>query len=271
MTGLAFLFGLIAGSFLNVCIYRLPRDLSVARPRRSFCPHCRKTIAWHDNIPLLSYLMLRGRCRNCGGPIPVRYPVVELLTGGLFAAAVYQGGASVWSLKACLMAALLVGLIFSDLEQLILPDEFTKGGLAAALVFAWIAPLHDGTAPTLLWLCGVEVSGRPASLADAVLGAAVPAGLLWAGGALYEKIRRREGLGFGDVKMTAMMGAFLGLRGALMAMIVGSVLGSIIGLAYIKIAGKDPATTHLPFGTFLGIGGLAALYAGRALADWYGL
>ena len=265
---LGFFFGLLIGSFLNVCIYRLPRDLSVIRPRRSYCPHCEATIAWYDNIPLLSYFMLRGRCRRCAAGISARYPVVELLTGILFAVAMYQHGPTADGVKACLFAFLLIGLIFSDLEQFILPDEFTLGGLAAGLLLAWFIPLHDETAPALLWLVGVDVAGAWASLADAALGAALPAGFLWLGGSLYEKVRRREGLGLGDVKMVAMMGAFLGLQGALFAMIVGSVLGSIMGLTYIKLAGKDPATTHLPFGTFLGIGGLTVLYGGTSLLGW---
>jgi leader peptidase (prepilin peptidase)/N-methyltransferase len=270
VTLLALLFGLLIGSFLNVCIYRLPRDLSVTRPRRSYCPHCKNTIAWYDNVPLISYVLLRGRCRRCGGSISLRYPTVELLTGVLFAAAVHQFEATAMAAKACLVAALLVGLIFADLEEFILPDEFTLGGLAAGLVLAYFIEVDDQTARALLWVAGVEVGGGAGSVVEAALGAMLPAGLLWAGGALYEKVRKREGLGFGDVKMMAMMGAFFGLGGALLAMIVGSVLGSVIGLAYIKITRQDAATTHLPFGTFLGAGGLATLFAGPTLSGWYG-
>lgn len=271
MIWMAFLFGLLIGSFLNVCIYRLPRDLSVARPRRSFCPHCNATIAWYDNIPLISFALLRGRCRQCGAAISLRYPVVELLTGVAFALAVAEHGATALAWKTCLFASLLIGLIFSDLEEFILPDEFTLGGLAVALILAWFVPIEDGTAPALLWLAGMDLAGAAASLSDALLAALLPALFLWVGGFLYEKIRGREGLGFGDVKMVAMMGAFLGLRAALLAMIIGSFLGSVIGLGYIKLAGKDPATTHLPFGSFLGIGGLVMLYAGPRLTAWYGI
>jgi leader peptidase (prepilin peptidase)/N-methyltransferase len=195
--------------------------------------------------------------------------VVELLTGVLFAIAGYQYGLTLPAAKACLAAALLTGLLFSDLENFILPEEFTWGGMAAGLALAWFLPLNDGTAPALLWLLGLDVKGVAASMADAALGAALPAGFLWLGGVLYEKIRGREGLGFGDVMMVAMMGTFFGLRGNLMALIIGSVMGSITGLAYLGITGKDPATTHLPFGTFLGIGGLAVLYAGGWLTGWY--
>jgi leader peptidase (prepilin peptidase)/N-methyltransferase len=266
----AFLFGLLIGSFLNVCIYRLPRDLSVVRPSRSYCPHCGATIAWYDNVPLLSYVLLQGRCRSCRGRISARYPAVELLTGILFAAAVAEHGPSAAAAKTCLAAALLIGLIFADLEEFILPDEFTLGGLAAALVLAWFVPVEDETASALVWLLGAPVPLVARSVVEAAAGAALPAALLWAGGVLYQKIRGREGMGFGDVKMMAMMGAFFGLRGALLAMIVGSVLGSVTGLLYIKLTGKDAATTHLPFGTFLGIGGLVFLYWGKPLAAWYG-
>jgi leader peptidase (prepilin peptidase)/N-methyltransferase len=263
------LFGLIVGSFLNVCIYRLPRYLSVARPRRSYCPYCNSQITWYDNIPVLSFLLLGGRCRNCGGRISARYPAVEVLTGVLFAIAGYSYGLSLVSIKACLAAALLIGLLFSDLENFILPEEFTWGGLAAGLILACFLPLNDGTAAALLWLLGLDVQGAAASVADAALGAAAPAGLLWIGGALYEKIRGREGLGFGDVMMVAMMGSLFGLRGNLMALIIGSVLGSITGLTYLWATGKDPATTHLPFGTFLAIGGLVVLFAGGWLSGWH--
>src|ERR1039458_9901222 len=142
---LAFLFGLLIGSFLNVCIYRWPRDLSVVRPR-SHCPSCEKTIAWYDNIPLLSYALLGGRCRHCRARISPRYPVVELLTGALFFVFVWRLGPSLAAVKFCLLSALLVGLTFSDLEARILPDEFTLGGMAAGLVLAWFVPVNDDIA-----------------------------------------------------------------------------------------------------------------------------
>jgi leader peptidase (prepilin peptidase) / N-methyltransferase len=257
---LAFLFGLLIGSFLNVCIHRLPRDLSVVRPR-SRCPECEHPIASYDNIPLASYVLLRGRCRHCAAPISPRYPLVELLTGLLFAAAVLMHGPAAEAAKLCLFSALMVGAIFADLETLILPDEFTLGGLAAGLALALFIPVGDGTAGALLWMAGVENPGpRVESLADAALGAALPAGLLWLGGWAFEKVRHKEGLGFGDVKLVAAIGAFLGLRGAVGAILAGSVLGSVIGLLYIKLTGKDMGSYQLPFGTFLGIGAVASAF-----------
>lgn len=256
---LAFLFGLLIGSFLNVCIHRMPKDLSVVRPR-SHCPACEHMIAWYDNIPLVSYLLLRAHCRHCGARISPRYPAVELLTAALFAAAVAQHGATPAGLKLCLFAALMVGLLFSDLESLILPDEFTLGGLAAGLALAIFIPVDDVTAQALLWLAGVEAGPRLRSVAEAVLAAAIPAGFLWLGGWLFEKIRHKEGLGFGDVKLVALIGAFLGLRETLLTLLSGSILGSVVGLLYIKLTGKDAATYELPFGTFLAAAALAVAF-----------
>jgi leader peptidase (prepilin peptidase)/N-methyltransferase len=250
---LALLAGLLIGSFLNVCIYRMPRDLSVVSPR-SFCPSCEHTVAWYDNVPILSYLVLRGRCRHCAKPIPVRYPVVEALTGLLFFSFVLVLGPSLNALKLCVFSALVVGLTFSDLEQRILPDEFTLGGIGLGLVFSTLVQFHDTFAAIFLPYTWNHVW---ISLAESVLAAILPALLLWVLGALYFKIRKREGLGLGDVKMVAMIGAFLGLQGAIETVMVGSVLGSVIGLIYVYGARKDPGSYELPFGTFLGAGAIA--------------
>ncbi len=261
---LAFLAGLVIGSFLNVCVYRWPRDLSVVRPR-SFCPACEHTVAWYDNVPVLSYLLLRGRCRHCRAWISPRYPVVELLTACLFFVIVLAYGPSAAALKWCVFCALLIGLIFSDLEERILPDEMTLGGTAAGIALAALVPFDDGFAMLFLpadW-------GRAAlSVADAVLGACLSGGLLWLIGTLYLKVRHRDGLGFGDVKMVGMIGAFLGLQGALLTVVLGSILGSVLGLLYIFIARKKASTYELPFGTFLGAAALAvALLREHVLAS----
>jgi leader peptidase (prepilin peptidase) / N-methyltransferase len=257
---LALLFGLLIGSFLNVCIYRLPQDLSVVRPR-SYCPSCNHPIAWYDNVPLLSYALLRGRCRHCKAPISLRYPVVELMTGLLFFAFVWRLGVSLAALKFCLLSALLVELTFSDLDSRILPDEFTLGGTAAGLALAWFVPVKPYIAEVLLW--GTRLHGNPhwTSVVEALLGAIVPGFCLWFAGWLYFKLRHREGLGLGDVKLVAMVGAFLGLNGALFMLIGGSLAGSLIGYAYIRITHQDPATYELPFGTFLGLAGIAVALA----------
>jgi leader peptidase (prepilin peptidase)/N-methyltransferase len=251
----AFLFGLLIGSFLNVCIHRWPRGRSVVRPR-SHCVRCRHIIAWYDNIPVLSYILLGGRCRHCKRHISIRYPLVELATGVLFCYLVWTLGATAAALKACVFTAMLLALVFCDLEKRILPDEFTLGGAILGLVFAWFVPVQDITAQAVLWIFGFNISGKPQSLAEAAFGSLLPAAFLWAGGWLYEKVRHREGLGLGDVKLIVMVGAFLGLRGALQTMILGCVSGLILGYGYIKATHKDASTYELPFGTFLGIAGL---------------
>jgi len=259
---LAFLFGLVIGSFLNVCIYRMPRDLSVVRPR-SFCPACERTIAWYDNIPLLSYALLRAHCRWCAARIPWRYPLVEALTGTLFAWIVLTQGATPAAAKGCLFAALMVGLIFSDLEERILPDEFTLGGAFAGVLLAVWIPIDRGIISLFL---PYSWGGRIISVVEAAAGALLTSLMVWTIGAVYQKIRKRDGLGLGDVKMIATAGAFLGLEGALLTLMIGSILGSVVGLAYIRIAGKDSATYELPFGSFLGVAALGIILFRLSLA-----
>ena len=249
----ALLFGLLIGSFLNVCIHRWPRGRSVVSPR-SHCVRCRKMIPWYDNIPLVSYLVLRGRCRYCGRPISIRYPAVELITALLFMFFVYRLGLTASAAKYCVFSAIMVALAFCDLEKRLLPDEFTLGGLAIGVAFSLFVPIDTEAGSLMgmfLYLAGVNVNPRVQSLADSVFAAAVLAGILWGAGELYRKVRGREGLGFGDVKLVAAVGAFLGFRLALAAMAWGGVAGSLIGLAYIWIARRDASTFELPYGTFL--------------------
>jgi leader peptidase (prepilin peptidase)/N-methyltransferase len=265
---LAGLFGLLIGSFLNVCIYRWPRDLSVIRPR-SACTACEKQIAWYDNVPILSYVILRGRCRHCGDRIHWRYPVVELMTAISFAYFVGHSGLTIEAAKYCIFSAILIVLIFSDLDMLILPDEMTLGGLIAGLVLALFTPVPDSTFHLFASIFGFQLPPRAGMLGESLLGAIVPAGTIWFGGWIFEKLRHKEGLGFGDVKMLAMIGAFLGIGGALLTVILGAVAGSIAGLAFIKLTGKDTATYQLPFGTFLGAAALVAAIEGQSVVGWY--
>jgi len=260
---LAGVFGLLIGSFLNVCIYRLPRDLSVAAPR-SHCPECEEPIAWYDNIPVVSYLALRARCRKCGWRIPVRYPLVELATGALFFLAVYWNGLSPLAVKQCVFAALMVELAVSDLETMILPDEFTLGGTALGFAFSLWVPMDAGIVTLLL---GGRWGPTGASAAESLVGAVFAAGALSFVGWIYEKIRGREGMGFGDVKLIASIGAFLGLHNTLFAVLLGSVAGSIIGLGWAMARKKSIATTEMPYGTFLCAGALAVAFLGP-YAGW---
>ena len=248
----AALFGLLIGSFLNVCIYRMPRDLSVVRPR-SHCPECETPIAWYDNIPVLSWFLLRGRCRHCNSGIPWRYPAVELLTAAAFCGGVWMLGWTVAALKFCVFAAMQIALLFTDVEERILPDEFTIGGAVVGVAFAAFIRSPGGVLELLL---PRDWSPRVVSMIDAAGGALILSLILWGIGAAYEKIRKREGLGLGDVKMVGMIAAFLGLGGALFTVVVGSVLGTVVGLGYILLARKDASTYELPFGSFLAVAAL---------------
>ena len=265
---IALVAGLLIGSFLNVCIYRMPRDLSVVRPR-SFCPACEHPIAWYDNVPVFSYFLLGRRCRQCGQPISARYPIVELLTAALFFAIVNALGPTAVAAKLCLLVALLVGLTFADLEERTLPDEFTLGGTVVGLVLAWFVPVDDVIAHLLLPALGIRPAEAWMSVAESALGAALPSGFLWLGGLLFEKIRHKEGLGLGDVKMIAMIGAFLGLRATLLTLVLGSISGSVIGLIYIHFTKKDASTYELPFGTFLGFAAMFVALTGQKVIAWY--
>jgi leader peptidase (prepilin peptidase)/N-methyltransferase len=248
----AVLFGLIFGSFLNVCIYRLPRDLSVAWPG-SRCLSCGHGIAAYDNIPVLSYLILGGRCRHCRSSIYWRYPVVEAITAALFGLGVWIWGPTGQAAKFALFAFLLVGMIFADLETRLLPDEFTKGGLIAGLVISLFVPMKMGLMAVFLPMSWA----RFAPLADAAAGAGLVSGSLWGLAYVYSKVRHKEGLGFGDVKMVAMIGAFQGLAPALMTIFIGCIGGTLIGVAYIYLAKKDFSSYEMPFGSFLGVAALA--------------
>lgn len=250
---LAVLAGLLIGSFLNVCIFRLPRDLSVVTPARSFCPGCEAMIAWYDNIPLLSFALLGGRARCCKERIPLRYPIVELATAVAFGVSVWRFGATLHGVKMCLFAAIMIDLIATDFEERILPDEFTLGGTALGLLLSWFVLLEVDVASLLFYLLGInEPSAQVFSLTESALGAAIGSGMLWFVAWAYEKIRHREGMGFGDVKMMALLGAFLGLRPALLTFFLASVAGSVLGILFIWLAKKESQTYELPFGSFLG-------------------
>jgi leader peptidase (prepilin peptidase)/N-methyltransferase len=262
---LAGLAGLLIGSFLNVCIYRMPRDLSVVKPR-SFCPECDRGIAWYDNVPVLSYALLRGRCRQCHARIPFRYPLVEILTAVSFFVSVRLLGMNGVAIKYCMFSAITIALIFSDIEERILPDEFTIGGTLAGLVIAFAMPSESG-----IWryLLSSVHNARVLSTIEAGFAALFSSGALWLVGFTYQKMRHREGLGLGDVKMVAMIGAFLGLRGVLLTLIIGSLLGAVVGLCYIFFTGKDASTYELPFGAFLGVAALAVAFWGEFMITWY--
>ncbi len=256
------IFGLLIGSFLNVVIYRLPRDLSIVRPR-SHCPACNHMIHAWDNIPLLSYLLLGGKCRNCGAPIPIRYPLVEVLTALIFAGFVTMHGVTLTALRDCILAALFLALTFTDLETRLLPEPLTIGGILIGLLFSLLVPIHDGSAALL------GFSGALGSFLDSVIGAVIPAALLWGTGWLFERVRHKQGLGFGDVVMIAEVGAFLGLRAAILTLVVASIAGTLVGVLFLLQKRKDAWSYELPLGSFLGIAAIAVAAFGDRFISWY--
>jgi leader peptidase (prepilin peptidase)/N-methyltransferase len=264
----ALVLGLVIGSFLNVVILRLPQGVSISLPR-SRCTQCQKFISWYDNVPVLSYLILRGRCRNCKKPYSPRYPFIEALTGVVSVLLELKFGLTVeWGIFLCFSAALIV-LAFIDLDHRILPDVITLNGIWIGILVSVYLAQPSALTERLFHFVGYETATPHINaLASSLLGAIVGGGLLWGVAEAWLRIRGIEGMGFGDVKMMAMVGAFLGMPLALVTIMLGSLLGSIIGIAYIKIAGKT-RQYELPFGTFLSLAGIVAVLYGDDLVRWY--
>lgn len=264
----AVVFGLIIGSFLNVVILRLPQGMSISIPR-SHCPQCKRLIPWYDNVPILSYMILRGHCRRCGKNISLRYPLIEALTGVVSLLLYLKYGLGVeWAIFLAFSAALIV-LAFIDLDHRILPDPITLNGIwigvLASVYLAEPSPLVS----RLFRFAGIELTNpRASAFIGSVLGAIVGGGLLWAVAEAYLRLRGIEGMGFGDVKMMALVGAFLGAPLALLTIMIGSLLGSIVGLIFIRISGKT-REYELPFGTFLAAAGIVTVLYGEDLIRWY--
>jgi leader peptidase (prepilin peptidase)/N-methyltransferase len=314
----AFVFGLIFGSFLNVCIYRLPRGLSVVAPR-SACPNCAQPIAAYDNIPVLSWILLGGKCRNCKTPITPRYMIVELICGLLFLACFLEfalwnpnhlfytvptnQGFSVLPLlqfvKYAVLSFLLLGLIFTDAETQLLPDKMTLSGLFIGLAFSVFVPMPPDILTSVFFdFVPVRIPAVYGatffSVFSAVMGTLIGGGFIWSVGALWKLIRGYEGMGFGDVKLMAMVGAFLGTTSTLLVIFGASLLGSLLGLAtiavvylkrrgrYIKSLGNEQGPVRarkaafvayrflpMPFGVSLGTMALAAIFFSRFFFHWY--
>lgn len=226
--------GLIFGSFLNVCISRIPRDESIVHPG-SHCPQCGRPIRWRHNLPVFSYVLLRGRCADCGQRISPRYPAVELLTAILFVACFAQFGFSWVLLKFCIFCFLVVGLIFMDAETGLLPHEFTYPGIFTGLVAAWFVPVDGSGTVFLLRLMnwGRNLTAPQLSLLDSLLAAVVGAGFFYLIWALYYLVRKRHGIGFGDIALIAMCGTFLGLKLTLFVLFSAPILGSIFAVVLL--------------------------------------
>jgi len=257
------LFGLVIGSFLNVCIHRIPQGQSIVRPR-SRCPYCNHLIRAWENIPLVSYALLRGRCSQCHARISWVYPAVEALTAGVFYLLFrkYEFGAAFW-LNA-LFFSLLIALVFIDLFHRILPDVLTKGGTLVGFLLVPLQSPEFFTKPATTWI-GDMIAAR---YLDSLLGIALGGGLLWVVAKLYFMIKKIEGMGLGDVKMMMTIGAFLGWRFAWLTIFLGSLVGAFVGIAFIYLSGRD-RLYELPFGTFLGVAAIAATLWGAPLIHWY--
>jgi leader peptidase (prepilin peptidase) / N-methyltransferase len=292
-----FLLGSVIGSFLNVCILRIPEGISIVMPG-SRCPRCAKPIHWYDNVPVFAWLWLRGKCRECGARISPMYPLIELATGLLFVACVLRFGLTQATVKWLFFTCLIIVLTITDLRVRMLPDVVNWPGFAVGLFFSAIVPPNDGTAAVLTErLLHERYSPHALGFVDGLLGAAFGSFLLWGVAALYKRVRGREGMGLGDVKMMAMVGAFLGLRGAFLTILLGTLLGSLVGMGTIlglyavgwqralaeRASRRGLGTVdalrwtiasqyQLPLGTFLGIAALVVVYFGpQLLESWAGL
>jgi len=242
----AFVFGTLFGSFLNAVIYRVPIGESIMRP--SACPACNAKIRWYHNVPVLGWLMLRGRCADCGARISIRYPIVETVGGLILAFSIWRWGLNVSGASSAVFAYIMLALALIDVDHRLLPNVITIPGAVAGIGLAFVDP-------RVAW-------------GDAIIGAVFGGGLLYLVAWLYLRARGREGMGMGDVKMMLTIGAFLGWQGALMTLFIGSLLGSIVGITLIKLTRKGWEYA-LPFGTFLAAAAVLVDYYGHEIFAWY--
>jgi len=241
-------FGAVVGSFLNVVIYRVPAGFRVGLPTRSACQKCKTQLTWFENIPVLSFALLRGKCRTCGTKIHARYPLVELITALMFLAIYKYFGLTFAAFYYALFASLLISITFIDLDHRIIPDALSLPGTAMGVIGSSFV-FNFGLAPSLI-------------------GAVAGGGFFWILSALYHKVTGREGLGFGDVKLLTMIGAFLGPKGAFGTVIMSSLVGSIAGIT-VMIVQKKNMKMAIPYGPFLAIGALTYLFWGDYLEFRY--
>jgi len=243
----AFVFGTLVGSFLNVCICRLPKDESIVSPP-SHCPFCSYQIRWHDNIPLLSYLLLRGKCRGCGARISIQYPFVELLNGVLTMLLFLRFGPTPVFAALFLFCSALVVITFIDIEHQIIPDEISLPGIIVGFVLSFFLQGHG-------WL-------------NSLLGILLGGGSLLLVAYSYQRLTGKEGMGGGDIKLLAMMGAFLGWKAVPFIIFASSLIGSVVGISIMLLQKKDTKLA-IPFGPYLAVGAVLYIFYGKALILWY--
>ena len=241
------IFGAILGSFLNVCIYRLPKEESIVWPG-SHCPHCKNSIKFYDNIPLISYLLLRGKCRYCKGPISTQYPLIEGITAFSSLVLLMRFGLSLTYITYFAFVAALIVITVIDLYHQIIPDVISLPGIGVGLLASLI--IHQIT------------------FLDSLVGTLLGGGSLFLVATLYQWLFKREGMGGGDVKLLAMIGAFLGWKAVILTILLGSLIGSIIGIIIMVLKGKD-FKYAIPFGPFLSLGAVIALFYGPSIINWY--
>lgn len=243
-----FIFGMCIGSFLNVCIYRLPTSKSIADPPRSTCPTCNSPIPWYDNIPVFSYIWLKGRCRNCDARISFRYPLVELMNGIVAVALLFKFGLSLESLVYFVFISSLIVITFIDLDHQIIPDIITLPGIPMGLAASFALPTI--------------------SFKASVLGLVLGGGSLWFVAWAYHLITHRDGMGGGDIKLLAMIGTITGWKGVIFTIFASSLIGSCVGITMMLIKKKN-VKFAIPFGPFLSTGAIIYVFFGSSIIAWY--
>jgi len=261
--------GLVLGSFLNVCIVRLPHKESIVLPR-SHCPLCQHPIRWYDNIPLLSYLVLRGRCRDCHARISPQYAIVEALTALLLVATFHCYGLSPEFVKYAVLVMMLIVLVFTDLRERLIPHAVTRFGIALGVLFSLFIPVDSRPIGWFAERFGVFLPATALSILGAALGAAVGGGLFYAVGEAFYILggRKKQYLGFGDVMLMLLVGTFLGAPLTLLTILLGSLAGSLLAVS-ITLAAPRFRHYHWPYGTFLGIAAIYAALDGPRLLEIY--
>jgi leader peptidase (prepilin peptidase)/N-methyltransferase len=248
IVGLVFMFGMCIGSFLNVCIHRLPSSMSIINPSRSFCPQCNSAIQFYDNIPVFSYLWLKGRCRNCKASISLRYPLVELMAGILAIAILFMFGLTLEGVVYFVFISSLLVITFIDIDHKIIPDIITLPGIPIGLAASFVLP--DMTFKSSL--LGLLVGGGSLLL------------VAWT----YSLITQKEGLGGGDIKLLGMIGTFIGWKGVIFTIFAASLTGTLVGIIVMLLKGKN-LKFAIPFGPFLSIGAMSYVFFGEKVFFWY--